>query len=886
MNFWSLVFGICMACAVAPGLQAATRTGGPYRLHTEQLGSGGGRATGAVYTMDSSLGGIGGISLASDTQSKAGYIGQLYEAVTLEVTAASATVEERSTLQLEATVRLDDETRLAGLAGDTVWTVLSGPVTGITNGGLLSAGKVHEDLPASVQGTWSGLSGSLNLTVLDVFDDRSPLTLSSKVYQAHQGATRVEVTVVRTSGEGPVSVTLATGDGTDTAVPPFIGGLAALDYQALNTVIQFADQEVVKTQTIELIPRTGKVPNTRFNVTLDAPGIGAVLGAVTTAEIQVLAPDTTKPTLALKTPAAGIVSSTSPVPITGVVGDTFGIDRLEYTLNDSAPVTLMLGQAGKATAIPFASEIEPEEGPNRLSLTAYDLRGNSTTLVRDFVFERRYLLTLLRDVPAAMQAAPDKAGMLTLSTVPSKAASSLTQGPAPQSSQVVHGAQVSVTASAKANHLFSHWTGLPDGAQTQGNGVVFTMPEEDVPNLTAVFVANPFPELVGAGKAIYQGLIRPDETTDANNGTVGMVTGALTPTKGSLSGKIWLDGKSTAFVAHLHGNGSLWFLVEKVLTSEFAFLGRSLEMSWSEDGLDMRVSGPAGTSEGSAKLPAYSKSQPVDPGLLNTGGKQGYYTVALPAKAQASELDTSAYPQGYGYKTFTLLADGSFKLAGLLADGTQITSASYLVERDVADVFIPLPTPGTSTMGGSFSGTLVFDPSQANSDVSAVDLQWFRPEAEGSRHPLPQLYTAGWPGGVVLDAVGALYDKRLDMQTTLGLSAADADGNAQLIFQDGQLATPPGELAVTNFNIALGKVVKIPASDKSFSLKPNQAKGLFGGTFTPNWSQPNKSLPKFQGVLLQKGANKGGYGYFVSNRIDDPAPQSGGVTLKAAVEDP
>lgn len=886
MNLWSILLGISVACNLAPNLRAAPRTGGAYQLQTEHLDAAGGHSTGSVYSMDSSLGGIGGTSQAAGTLNKVGYAGQLYEAVSLEIAAAPATVDERGTRQLAAAALLDDGTQLAGLASATVWSVQSGPLVGISGTGLATAGTVHENTPASVQGTWSGFSDSLDLTVLDVFDDRSRVTLSANLYQVFQGAPSVEIVVSRNSGEGSASVTLTAGNGTNSVMPPFTGGLVAKDYQALNTVVQFAENELVKTQTLTLIPRTGKAPNIRFNVALSLPGPGAILGDIATAEIQVLATDTTQPTLALKTPAAGTLSSVLPAQLTGTVGDALGIDRVEYSLNGSPPVILELGEASKSTAIPFSTAIEPAEGNNRLTLTAYDLRGNSTTLIRDFLFERRYLLTLLRDVPAAMTDQPDKAGTLALAALPTKAASTLTKSPAPQGSQVVHGTQVTVTASAKAGHLLSHWTGLPTGAQTRGNVVTFPMPEADVPDLTAVFVANPFPALVGARKPVYQGLLRPDEMTNANNGTVGMITGTLTSAKGSLSGKILMDGKSTPFVAHLHGNGSVWFLVEKVLSPKLAFLGRTLEMSWSDNELDMRISGPAGSSEGLAKLPAYSKAAVVGAELLNTGGKQGYYTVALPAKVQASELDTSAYPQGSGYKTFTLLADGSFKLAGLLADGTKITSASYLVEDDVADVFIQLPTPGTSAKGGSFSGTLVFDPGQEDSDVSAIGMQWFRPAVEQDSKALTQIYTAGWADGVILDAVGALYDKGIDVQTALDLESADLDGNAELVFRDGKLTTPPDVLAVTNFNIALSKVVKIPTADKSFTLTLTQAKGLFGGTFTPNWSQPNKSLPKFQGVLLQKGANKGGYGYFISNRIDDLDPESGGITLKAVVDDP
>ncbi|HYF36813.1 MAG TPA: sialidase family protein, partial [Prosthecobacter sp.] len=138
-----------------------------------------------------------------------------------------------------------------------------------------------------------------------------------------------------------------------------------------------------------------------------------------------------------------------------------------------------------------------------------------------------------------------------------------------------------------------------------------------------------------------------------------------------------------------------------------------------------------------------------------------------------------------------------------------------------------------------------------------------------------QLYTAGWPEGIRVDALGALYDKSQSVQSTLGLEAANAtDGNAQLHFSDGQLTK---DIVKTNFNITGSTVATL--KDSSYTLAPVAASGTFSGTFTPNWTNPDKVKPAFKGILIQKGASKGGYGFFISNAKSDLDPQSGGVTL-------
>ena len=221
--------------------------------------------------------------------------------------------------------------------------------------------------------------------------------------------------------------------------------------------------------------------------------------------------------------------------------------------------------------------------------------------------------------------------------------------------------------------------------------------------------------------------------------------------------------------------------------------------------------------------------------------------------------------------------------AGTLADGSAFTASTALVSASQAPFYAELFTPGvTTTRLGSFSGLLNFDSTQPNSDVTGTDLLWIRPSvteiAGGTAAALAtQLYTAGWPNGIRVDAVGARYDTTRTVQDALLIGPVDSvNGNSELDFTGGKLNSP---VVVRALNISASSVTRIPATNATFSLVLTQSSGAMSGTFTPNWSSASATRPSFRGILLQKGASRGGYGFFLSNRTGDSDPESGRATL-------
>ena len=108
-------------------------------------------------------------------------------------------------------------------------------------------------------------------------------------------------------------------------------------------------------------------------------------------------------------------------------------------------------------------------------------------------------------------------------------------------------------------------------------------------------------------------------------------------------------------------------------------------------------------------------------------------------------------------------------------------------------------------------------------------------------------------------------------------AANTVSGNVTLEFGDGGLVPSVRSCAV---NISpLNKVTPVYLADQPLKVTLTPATGLIAGTFL----HTNKSILPFYGVILQRGAGAGAYGYFMTTQPTVPvgSSQSGGVTLIA-----
>lgn len=406
-------------------------------------------------------------------------------------------------------------------------------------------------------------------------------------------------------------------------------------------------------------------------------------------------------------------------------------------------------------------------------------------------------------------------------------------------------------------------TNLVEVVATDANGNVGTAKK------TVTYV-NDRPELAGT----FSGRLAP--VGAAGMGTVGLVTVKVTAS-GLFTGKVQIGGVSKAIIGILSNAGTARF--KPALAESFEVLdhGQNLgTIAFSVDaatGLNGTLSGAGGAelAEFSGLAAGYSAKAPVPVALLNqpvANPSKGTYTVVFAHQAQTPPMSTATYPQGDGYASLTLTKAGVITLAGVLADGTKYTASGALRTDGTASFFTLL-----YAKKGGFGGDLTFDPTAADTDVSSPDFLWVRPDQSSAKKP-PKAYASGWPAGIRVEALGTFYAKPASLN--FGQGPIDlAAGNATLTFSGGTLDANLTRLV--NIDPATGKVGVLsiaPATKADTKLTLNPATGIFIGTFPHR----DGSKSKFGGILLDKGANRAGFGCFLSTGIPG---QAGAVTLKA-----
>lgn len=718
----------------------------------------------------------------------------------------------------------------------------------------------------------------------------SVFSYSAEHYNVKQGSTSVTLTLNRTGGANPTSIRLATMDGTHTENyrHTYEAGLAGSDYTSQNSIINFGQDEMSKTVSITLLPKTGDQPNYIFWTALSDVASGNSISR-DWAGIRIY--HYVDPVVTILTPssAATAVSTLEPYQISGYVRDyeLFGINRVEVLVNGAGPFSAVLGSG--TSVIPWSLNITPtESGSNTIAVKAIDNEGfESAEVSRIFTYTRRYKLGISRS--------PLLGGTVTVAATPSTSMTTLASpvvNANPKEYALLPGTTVKLTAVPKAGYVFSHWANLPLGSTETGHILNFVMPNTDVSGLTAHFVTNPFATPAGQSNVFY-GLIRPTSDSNISNNSVGYVSGTMTATTGAFSGKIFVGGLTQAFAANFYGNGSSLFTVgtSKLAALDFG-VDYSLTLTFSGGSIQASLTNSGVTSTGTLQRAIYSSTNklvalPAAESLLNvavpaTGPiNQGFYTVAI-----MSNQVSTAYPQGDGYHTIALTNLGIATMVGTLADGTSFTASSGLVAGNNLAVFSQLVTPGAAATnkGGSFSGVLTFDRTSADTDVSGIDMLWTRPavsEVAGTTAAAKatQLYTAGWPNGIRVDANGALYNRTTSVQNTLGaLTVSAGTKNARLHFTGFEITG--GNIVVDAITILGNVVTKVPATNSTFTLSASASLGTFSGTFSPGWGG---TRPTYKGILLQKVGSvyQRGYGFFIGNQSGDLDPESGRVEFSA-----
>lgn len=262
---------------------------------------------------------------------------------------------------------------------------------------------------------------------------------------------------------------------------------------------------------------------------------------------------------------------------------------------------------------------------------------------------------------------------------------------------------------------------------------------------------------------------------------------------------------------------------------------------------------------------------------------QGYYTFGLMVPDADAALGNALVPQGSGFGSFTVAADGKYKFTGRTPDGEALTAAGIAGPGGEILLYQTFYRPAV----GSILGVPVIS-SQGAATVQDRTLlgsvDWLRPETANVRH---RLFRPGF-GPQAMTVLGGRYFAPDVGKVLLNL---DPDSQVSMKFFEGGIGTtfagPLDQVSRVNMTLridAKNKLIPVtgptaPDSNKPKAIPPRT--GLFGGTMVLDDANPitggkparvKRSVP-YQGILVKDGAGYVGYGYFLL-----PNLPSGAVT--------
>lgn len=383
------------------------------------------------------------------------------------------------------------------------------------------------------------------------------------------------------------------------------------------------------------------------------------------------------------------------------------------------------------------------------------------------------------------------------------------------------GARFSVKATPADGYIFAGWSG----------GIVSSSPTlsfEMQPGLalTANFVPNPFL----ATKGSYTGLLAPAPGSTGAGSLDVQLTGA-----GTFTAKLGLNGEAKTLTGSFDSTGHYTGTLD---------LGNGTSLNVDlQLGLGSDVNAISGTiSDGTHTFSINSERSSYS--ARNPAPQAGYYTVVLPA-------GTSGTPQGNGYATLKVAANGAVTFTGALQDGTPFSYGGSVSKDGTAGVYFA-PYGGKGTV----YGVLSFPEVSAN-DVEGT-LSWVKAAGATS----DGFYTEGFSTETVV--AGSEYKAPRNRQRVVAL--ANTALNAKVTLGEGGINGPVQKSATLNIANRVSVVLDQATETEVGKLKVNivAPSGLFSGSFVDSTGTQRK----FNGVFLQnetrgagvfRGANSAGY---------------------------
>ena len=831
---WLLLLFLCLGRLEA-GAQVPQ-----YSIDWHVVAGGGGTTTGTGFEMSATIG-----QAAADVQSNGGFslaggyntfnFDTFSDLANDDLSGLATSVGSLSPAFAPGIGRYEVAVSNATTSIAVVPVALAGSATITVNGIAVASGSasgpVNVPLVSNIITVVCTSGNGLNTKTYTLNVTRPALQFASNLFtvSSSPAGALADIVVNRTGVPvGAVSCVLNSTPGT---------ALAPAQYTAqVNTAVNFTAADTVQHVMIPITANATTTTARVFTVTLSSPGAGIQLGTPITATVVILPPngltETVKPVVTIVAPAANALLNEVPTAlITGKVTDNVGVARVQVSTDKGANFNDATLSAVGTPSTNFSFSMTPVTGLNTVQVRATDYKGNVSVVVsRSF--------TQLRTLTVAISGS-----------------GSVTSGFVPNSFRQV-GKIVSITATPAAGKVFDGWTGAnvsTDAAELPSLSFVMQ------PNLsiTAHFITNPFvPAVIGT----FNGLATPILGTTPANDTVGMLQNAVVSGNGSFTSTLKIDGLSVPLNGKFDNVGIARFGIARKKTTSIVRPGKNnLDVA-----LQIDMSGVSGTITGTVKqsyrgnLIATSNIVADRAGTLAPASLTAKpFTLILPSLfPQTTGIAKQYFPQGTGYATMAVSVKGVVSLTGKLADNTTFSGSAPLSKTSQWPVFAPL-----YTAKGSISGMANLADAAVNVEDVTGTLIWFRPEQN------VQWYPYGWNDGLSVGLLGARYAVPASGSVFPALQAMMP--NATLVFSNGLIAAPISQ----DITIASTNLVT-PAGVTAIT----KASGLFSGTFTHS---DGSKLP-YQGVILQKGAKQGGWGYFMSRATPlDYLGEGGSVKISA-----
>lgn len=518
--------------------------------------------------------------------------------------------------------------------------------------------------------------------------------------------------------------------------------------------------------------------------------------------VIITAPPRAKSTLIISSPASGARIGTEQVFVSGTVGGkdivTFADIRLENSAGPSGWTRINLPD-GSGIGGWQANLTGFRPGNNTIRVRSYHLGGNLLAEA-----SRTVHWVVLRPLTVAVEG-QGRVSSGFLGTTQREVGVKYTISAAPLDESL----------------LFSHWTGLPEGANPDVAKQVFTMTEGL--SLVAHFAPNPF----WMHQGTFQGILAGQQFINTGQLKISVTV------SGAFSGRLYYANGTHVIRGTLTRTGEANLQIKRPGSTEIG-LSIALDLTGSTNRI-------TGTVNDFAMITALTADRRTEAGEVFSAGQ---LTIGI-----APDSSVPASPKGDGYAIMTIKPTGTVKIAGTLADGRAFTSSSIVSQTAEIPIYTRL-----FTATGGIAGTLRLDET-ATSDLDGT-VRYFKPERPKDKY-YPQAFT------LVNALFGSRYMRPLKGEPFINFQTSDNRG--RLLLSQGNI----GDQIDQPLTVAADNTISLQTPTYTgLKVSVNVKTGRFSGSFL----HPVAGLRKFSGIVTQK--QRAGSGFFLG--VD----QSGATSLQ------